>query len=179
MTIQTKPVTATYSSTDDAFADNAVTGDAVNNGFQAGTVKAITPEGLITVNTGVKLIDCHFIRSSTASPPHINVGDAVLYVSSASEDNIGFVLGLVEPYPLNAERAIEKRTQHRSPSRAPDITRIEDEVVHIKADKGLVIECGTGSITITQDGKVQIKGKELLSRARGMSRIKGAGVNIN
>ncbi|NOZ52532.1 MAG: hypothetical protein GXP08_05225 [Gammaproteobacteria bacterium] len=151
-------------------------------GFQTGTVEEITREGLIAVNTGMTTIVCHFVRNSTASPPAINVGAAVLYVLSASEDEIGYVLGLVEPYQPKADRLAEKRTRQqlqRPGHHAPETTTIEDEVVHIKAHKGLVIECGTGSITITQDGKVQIKGKELLSRARGMSRIKGAGVNIN
>jgi len=170
MTIQNKPATAAYPPIDDASI----------NGFQAGTVEEMTPEGLIVVNTGVKLIDCHFIRSSTAPPPEIHPGDSVLYVPPASDAEFGYVLGLIEPYPSTVNQLSEKQTrQAQGQDNACHITRIEDEVVHIKADKGLVIECGTGSITITQDGKVQIKGKELLSRARGMSRIKGAGVNIN
>jgi hypothetical protein len=49
----------------------------------------------------------------------------------------------------------------------------------LEATKGLTLQCGEGSITLRGDGKVLIKGKELVSRAEGTNRIKGGAVAIN
>ena len=158
-----------------AIQNKLVTEYPLVKGAQVGVVEEFTEAGLIVVSKGAISVACHFVRSSTV-PPEIKIGDSVLYLPPSSADETGYVLGLVEPYKPKANRLVDKLSQH---GKTPEITTIEDEVVRIKADKGLVIECGKGTIIITQDGKVQIKGTELLSRARGMNRIKGAGVNIN
>ena len=53
-----------------------------------------------------------------------------------------------------------------------------DELV-IEAKKNLTLKCGEGSITIREDGKILIKGKDLVSHAQRMNRIKGGSVSIN
>ena len=53
-----------------------------------------------------------------------------------------------------------------------------DELV-LEARQNLVLKCGDGSITLRADGKVLIKGKELVSHAQRMNRIKGGAVSIN
>ncbi len=145
---------------------------------RTGVIRAFTEDGGIVVADAayadVEFV-CRFVRTTSASAPDFQVGDSVLYVTDAEGDT-GYVLGIVEAYKPKRDRLAEKFTQR---GRQPAITTIEDEVVRIKADKGLVIECGSGTIIITKEGKVQIKGAEVLSRARGMNRIKGAGVNIN
>ncbi|MDH5179483.1 MAG: hypothetical protein OEZ39_05520 [Gammaproteobacteria bacterium] len=143
-----------------------------------GIVHSISVDGVITV-TDLRLpnmlIDCLFLRNSAASLPEINIGDRVLYLPAGEKDAPGCVMGLIEPYKTS-RKALEEKLSAQSPC---SVTALEDEVVRIKADKGLVIECGKGSIIITADGKLQIKGTDLLSRSRGINRIKGAGVNIN
>ncbi len=41
------------------------------------------------------------------------------------------------------------------------------------------LRCGEASITLTRAGKVLIKGEYILTRAKGLNRIKGAAVSIN
>jgi len=53
-----------------------------------------------------------------------------------------------------------------------------DELV-LEAKKNLTLRCGDGSITIREDGKILIKGKDLVSHARRVNRIKGGSVAIN
>lgn len=53
-----------------------------------------------------------------------------------------------------------------------------DEVC-LRAAKSLTLQCGEGSITLRSDGKILIKGKELVSRAEGTNWVKGAIVSIN
>lgn len=49
----------------------------------------------------------------------------------------------------------------------------------ISAEQELVLKCGESTITLTKDGKITVRGKQLLSRAEGMNRIKGGAVQIN
>jgi hypothetical protein len=49
----------------------------------------------------------------------------------------------------------------------------------LEAQEEVVLRCGPGSITLRKDGKVVIKGVDLVSRARQTNRIRGAAVKIN
>ena len=49
----------------------------------------------------------------------------------------------------------------------------------VSARKQLVFRCGKASITLTEEGKVLIKGTYLSSRSSGVHRIKGGSVQIN
>ena len=53
------------------------------------------------------------------------------------------------------------------------------EEVVIEAEHSLTLRVGDGSITIRDDGKILIKGKDLVSHAQRMNRIKGGAVSIN
>ena len=53
------------------------------------------------------------------------------------------------------------------------------EEVVIEAEHSLTLRVGDGSITIREDGKILIKGKDLVSHAQRMNRIKGGAVSIN
>jgi hypothetical protein len=53
------------------------------------------------------------------------------------------------------------------------------EEVVIEAGHSLVLRVGDGSITIREDGRILIKGKDLVSHAQRMNRIKGGAVSIN
>jgi hypothetical protein len=49
----------------------------------------------------------------------------------------------------------------------------------LQAKRDLTLKCGDGSITICADGKIIIKGTDLVSRAKRTNRIKGGSVAIN
>ena len=53
------------------------------------------------------------------------------------------------------------------------------EEVVIEARHSLTLRVGDGSITIREDGKILIKGKDLVAHAQRMNRIKGGAVSIN
>lgn len=147
--------------------------------IRKGVVADIGKDGVIRVSDSQcpdVMTSCHILRNTISGLPELQPGNQVLYLVPDTKDEPGCVLGLIEPYRPKVDRVMDKLMRR---GRMPSITTIEDEVVRIKAHKGLVIECGKGTIIITEDGKVQIKGQELLSRARGMNRIKGAGINLN
>jgi hypothetical protein len=56
---------------------------------------------------------------------------------------------------------------------------VDDERIVIDATREIILRCGHSSITLTRDGKVRIRGRDLLTRSSGGNRIKGASVQIN
>ena len=47
------------------------------------------------------------------------------------------------------------------------------------AKEEIVLRCGKSSVTLKKNGKIIIRGSDLMSRSSGGNRIKGASVNIN
>lgn len=97
---------------------------------------------------------CELLQTS-ALPPAVRPGDPVIFSPPESADKKGIVLGVVS-----------------SPARKP-------EKLTLEAGKEIVIKCGEGTITVSADGKIAIKGTHLLSRAKGINKIKGGSVAIN
>lgn len=101
---------------------------------------------------------CDMLETSEGKV-RLAVGDSVLVWFSDDPEDRGIIVGRV------------------GPTLAPPLDLPEELV--IKARKNLTIECGEGSITLRGDGKILIKGKDLVSRAQRMNRIKGGAVAIN
>ena len=101
---------------------------------------------------------CHVLETGVESL-RLAAGDTVLAWLSSTENEPGVVLGRVGPTsaPLPAQ---------------PDQILLE-------ARKSLTLRVGDGSITIREDGKILIKGKDLVSHAKRLNRIKGGSVQIN
>ncbi len=49
----------------------------------------------------------------------------------------------------------------------------------IKADEELILACGKSSITLKKNGKVIVRGTDIVSRSSGGNKIRGAAVKIN
>ena len=93
-------------------------------------------------------------------------GDMVLYLDSRPAGSRGVILGRIGP-------------SHAPPVSAPEQdTGVADELV-LEAKSSLTLRVGDGSITIRADGKILIKGKDLVSHAQRVNRIKGGSVSIN
>ena len=61
----------------------------------------------------------------------------------------------------------------------PKDVLIDGKRVTFDAKEEIVLRCGEASIVLRNDGKVVIKGKNILSRSHGMNKIKGGAVHIN
>jgi hypothetical protein len=55
----------------------------------------------------------------------------------------------------------------------------QPEVLRIESGRALVIECGEASISLREDGRVEIRGTHVISRSSGANKIKGGSVSIN
>jgi hypothetical protein len=61
---------------------------------------------------------------------------------------------------------------------APEVV-VDDERVVLEAEREVVIRCGEASISLTREGRVRIRGTDVLTRASGSNRIKGGSIRIN
>jgi hypothetical protein len=56
---------------------------------------------------------------------------------------------------------------------------VEDEKRVFTAKREIILRCGGASITLTRAGRILIQGEYVLTRSKGVNRIKGASVQIN
>jgi hypothetical protein len=123
---------------------------------------------LIEELTGAARLMCDVLVTSPDGPPTLATGDTVL-VWTDDPRGRGVVIGRVGQTcaPANATR------------RGPDPDEPLPDVLVLEATKGLVLRVGGGSIEMRADGKILIKGTDLVSHAKRMNRIKGGAVSIN
>ncbi len=126
-------------------------------------VLAIVRRGLVRVSPSGEDGDllCDVLVTSDAEALHLSPGDEVVVLLPGDDGGHGVVLGRIGP---SVDPAPPKET--------PDTLVLE-------AQKGLVLRVGEGSIEIRADGKILIKGKDLVSHAKRMNRIRGGSVSLN
>jgi hypothetical protein len=56
---------------------------------------------------------------------------------------------------------------------------VDGRHVKIEAKEQITLQCGQGSITLKRDGKIVVRGTQIVTRASGANKIKGASVSIN
>jgi len=91
-------------------------------------------------------------------------GDSALVWVSPDAEHRDVIIGCVQPVidtPSDKNRVAAK-----------------PEELDLEARETLTLKCGDGSITIRRDGKILIKGKDLVSHAKRMNRIKCGAVSI-
>lgn len=72
-----------------------------------------------------------------------------------------------------------KNNQKATVSNESNDMFLDGERVMLEAKKEIVLKCGDSSITLTETGKILVKGKYLLNRSSGVYRIVGGSVQIN
>ncbi|OLD92125.1 MAG: hypothetical protein AUG84_02130 [Chloroflexi bacterium 13_1_20CM_4_66_7] len=138
-----------------------------------GVVSAIVDDGfLVRVRHGdtENLVSADLLCSSN-SPVQLRVNDSVLCWIE-SDGRQGVILGRV-----GGDASPSAEVAH-SGSREPIAPEPPDTLV-LEAVRSLTLRVGDGSITIREDGKILIKGKDLVSHATRLNRIKGGAVQIN
>src|SRR5690348_13938762 len=122
-------------------------------------VVAVEQIGVTIAIPGRELQLCDHLAGSV--PVTLTEGDEVLVWLPATASERGVVVGRI-----------------RSGSPRPSAVDAPEELV-LEAKHSLTLRVGDGSITIRDDGKILIKGKDLVSHAQRVNRIKGGSVSIN
>lgn len=96
------------------------------------------------------------IAQSLVPVPAASVGRVAAVTMMGDEP---LILGLVQPL-------------------APEVEADGERLV-IEARREMTLRCGKASITMTADGRVTIRGTQVLSRSDGPNRVQGASVQLN
>lgn len=120
-----------------------------------GVVRAMARDGLFSVELAVGgQLTCELLHTGAAPP---SPGDRVLVLAPIDPNQLGVVLGRVGPC-----------TSQDGPRR-----------LKLEASEHLTLTCGASSIDLRADGKVMIRGEDVLLRAKGTQRIRAGTVSIN
>jgi hypothetical protein len=159
-------------------------GTVINERIQAavpsvvrGRLLEIDPDGtLIVIGDAAdrKQYYCDYLWVDRAASAPLIPGCQVLFVPPQDGSDRGCVLGVVGRYVRVTEENHSTQERVRSSSETP-----RERVIEIAADEKLTLQCGESSIVLSGDGSVIIRGTRIVSRSKGINRIKGAAVQIN
>ena len=151
--------------------------DAHRPGVAAPVVGTLAPGS----RTGAPLVDFPgnpfagpLLARSTVSLAACETGAELLLVFERGDARRPVVIGALRPSEVDAaaprhDAAIAER---------PEV-RVDGRRLVFEAEQEIELRCGDASLLLRRDGKVVIRGRELLSRSSGRNRIKGAAVQIN
>jgi hypothetical protein len=117
------------------------------------------------------VVSCDRLEPSVTERLLVSAGDSVLAWLPPDGER-GVVLGRLGPSLAADATRLSTATDNRPADDRPD------ELV-IEARRSITLRVGDGSITIREDGRILIKGKDLVSHAQRVNRIKGGSVAIN
>ncbi len=106
---------------------------------------------------------------------HSVVGIPVLLVFENGDPTLPIIVGFIRDtfvHPAPSEEV-------SFPIERPLDISVDDRKMLIEAKEEILLRCGKSSMTVKKDGKILLKGTQILSRASGTNKIKGASVRIN
>ncbi len=106
-----------------------------------------------------------------------NAGREVLLLFENGDPEKPIIIDLMQN-PIEEIIDMEAFSQDQSEKKSIE-TVVDDKGIILEAKKQITLKCGKGSITIKEDGKIVVRGTNLISRSSGMNRIKGGSVDIN
>lgn len=127
------------------------------NGLARGTLLAIDADGTLRVRaSNGQEVFCDWLEQESHKAGVLTEGDLVLLLQPVANER-GVVLGRIGRY------------------RAP----VPEAHVTIEATETLTLKCGASSVDLRADGKLMVRGEDVLLRARGTQRIRAGTVAIN
>jgi hypothetical protein len=113
--------------------------------------------------------------SSGAQDPAPSAGSSVLILFEDGDMEKPIIAGVVrDALPVAKQREIQADNLG-----GPEFAVLDRRRVVLEASQEITLQCGRGSLTLTADGRIVIRGTDIVSRASGTNKIKGAAVNIN
>jgi hypothetical protein len=106
---------------------------------------------------------------------YIKIGGEVLVVFENGDPNKPIIIALME----DPEESISLEEKLEEKKADPIAAVVEHNRVNIKAEDEIHLTCGESQIILRKDGKIIVKGKNILSRAKEKNKIKGGSVSIN
>jgi len=145
-----------------------------DTGLQVGAWVGTDDQGRPLVSVGGR--DAVVARCTVACPAGhgASAGESVpalLFLEDGDVERpiiVGFIATVLAPAPTLVDMQLK-----------PSGATLDGKRLVFEASQEVVLKCGKGSITLQANGRVVIKGTELVSRAEGTNKIRGASVSIN
>ena len=158
--------------------------DSIAPALTRARVEAVLADGRVEVDLeddATPSLICEVLQTANGPALSLARDDRVLLWVSPTRAGDAVVLGRVGASHSSLGRGIAPSVAiAETPIVKPDdATGYTPDTVVLEAKHSLTLRVGDGSITIREDGKILIKGKDLVSHAQRMNRIKGGAVSIN
>jgi hypothetical protein len=155
-------------------------GRSVAQGLLMGQIVQLTHEGraLVDFDGAAQPVEAASALGDSAVAGVNLVGlPVLLWIDPASNSPV--ILGIVRDRVVADRPASEKHSKRRTTKPEALQVQVDGERLVLEAKQQIELRCGESSITLRKDGKILIKGADLVSRASRSNRIKGASVEIN
>ena len=106
-------------------------------------------------------------------------GRRVLLLFGQGDAERPIVIGCILDEPVVPELGAEPRAEASARDNSLPEVRADGKRIYMEADEEIVLRCGKSSVVLRKSGEILIKGMKIVSRARGMHKVKGATVQIN
>lgn len=125
-------------------------------GLRPGRLAGFSPQGLPLIETadGARAEARSLVPLAAA-----DTGAELAWAWLGGPDGAPLVLGLLRP-----------------PAR---VVEADEEVTTIEGKRRVELRCGPASLTLFADGRVEVRGTQILSRADGAHRVQGGSVHLN
>jgi hypothetical protein len=142
-------------------------------GARLGRITTVDAEGRAFVDFPGNTQGPVVARTCATAPAGLRLSDATVLLNFENDDPaLPVITGFVQ------ERLIAPRRTAKANLQADEVT-VDGRQVTLEGRDEVVLRCGQSSITLTKDGRVVVKGVEIVSRASRTNKIKGGNVNIN
>ncbi len=106
-----------------------------------------------------------------------NIGREVLIVFDGGNPDLPIIIGVMES--IIDDLVSMELNNPADPDKKTVEAKVDGKRIEFEAEEEVTLKCGNGSITIKKEGKIVIKGSEIISRASGNNKIKGGSVELN
>lgn len=145
-------------------------------GIVVGEIVSINNSGKISVNFPENPFKRELSARSTASFSKDDIGSEVALMFEGGDLRKPIIIGRM----FQQDQSRRNILKNISIDGEKDIdAHIDGTKISINARKEIVFRCGKASITMTQAGKILIRGKYILSRSTGVNRLKGGSIQLN
>ena len=147
--------------------------------FCVGQIVKITEEGQALVNylgNAIGPVEARSVIDTPSKPDNHGGGDvSVLLVFEDGDITLPIIVGIIHNtlYPLTSSEAVTV------PMDGPRDVVLDGRKMVLDAKEEIVLRCGKSSVTLKKDGKIVVKGAQIVSQASGTNKIRGAAVRIN
>jgi hypothetical protein len=106
------------------------------------------------------------------------LGTPVLLMFEGADPERPIIVGLLRD-PIASTTQGTEATEIQVDAGAARDALVDGERMVIEAEREIVLRCGKSSLVLCRDGRVLIRGTNLISRSSGPNRIKGASISLN